>query len=135
VLLPNQMAADGSFPQELRRTKPYGYSIFNLDAMSTICQILSTKEDNLWNFSTPDGRTIRKGIEYLYTFVADKSKWPKQPDVMYWDNWPVAQPFLLFGANAYGNTNWFVTWKKLDHAPKVEEVIRNLPVRHPLIWL
>ncbi|MFL5745830.1 MAG: alginate lyase family protein [Niastella sp.] len=135
VLLPNQMAADGSFPQELRRTKPYGYSIFNLDAMTTICQILSTKEDNLWNFSTPDGRNIRKGVEYLYTFVADKSKWPKQPDVMYWDNWPVAQPFLLFGANAYGNKDWFVTWKKLDHAPEVEEVIRNLPVRHPLIWL
>jgi hypothetical protein len=135
VLLPNQMAADGSFPQELRRTKPYGYSIFNLDAMTTICQILSTKEDNLWNFSTPDGRNIRKGVEYLYTFVADKSKWPKQPDVMYWDNWPVAQPFLLFGANAYGNNDWFATWKKLDHAPVVEEVIRNLPVRHPLIWL
>ena len=41
VLVPNQMAADGSFPQELRRTKPYGYSLFNLEAMSTICQILS----------------------------------------------------------------------------------------------
>jgi hypothetical protein len=135
VLLPNQMAADGSFPQELRRTKPYGYSIFNLDAMTTICQLLSTKENNLWNYSTPDGRNIRKGVEYLYPFIADKSKWPKKPDVMYWDYWPVAQPFLLFGANAYNNNDWFATWKKLDHEPKVEEVIRNLPVRHPLIWL
>lgn len=135
VLLPNQMAADGSFPQELRRTKPYGYSIFNLDAMTTMCQILSTKEDNLWNYTTPDGRNIRKGIEYLYPFIADKSKWPKKPDVMYWDNWPVAQPFLIFGANAYDNKDWLTTWKKLDHEPKVEEVIRNLPVRHPLIWL
>src|SRR5262245_48712790 len=27
VLIPNQMAADGSFPQEMRRTKPYGYSL------------------------------------------------------------------------------------------------------------
>ena len=35
VLVPNQMAPDGSFPQELRRTKPYGYSLFNLDAMAT----------------------------------------------------------------------------------------------------
>src|SRR5207248_8120175 len=26
ILLPKQLAADGSFPQELRRTKPYGYS-------------------------------------------------------------------------------------------------------------
>ncbi len=30
VLLPNQMATDGSFPEELKRTKPYGYSLFNL---------------------------------------------------------------------------------------------------------
>lgn len=134
VFLPNQMAADGSFPQELRRTKPYGYSLFNLDAMTTLCRILSTKEDNLWNYKTADGRYMRKGIEFLYPFVADKSKWPYKQDVMYWDNWPVAHPFLVFGAEAYGNTAWLQTWKKLDHAPEVEEVIRNLPVRHPLIW-
>jgi hypothetical protein len=36
VLAPNQIAADGSFPLEMSRTKPYGYSLFNLDAMSTI---------------------------------------------------------------------------------------------------
>ena len=54
---------------------------------------------------------------------------------MYWDNWPVAQPFLIFGAEAYNNKDWFNTWKKSDHDPKVDEVIRNLPVRHPLIWL
>jgi hypothetical protein len=34
VFVPQQMAADGSFPQELRRTKPYGYSIFQLDNMA-----------------------------------------------------------------------------------------------------
>jgi len=56
VLLPNQMAVDGSFPKELRRTKPYGYSIFNLDAMATICQLLSTKKDNLWNYVTADSK-------------------------------------------------------------------------------
>ncbi|WEK17627.1 MAG: alginate lyase family protein [Candidatus Pedobacter colombiensis] len=135
VLLPNQMAVDGSFPRELARTKPYGYSIFNLDAMTTLCQILSTKADNLWDFQTADGRSIKKGIEYLYPFVADKSKWPLKPDVMYWDNWPVAQPFLVFGASVYEKTDWLNIWAKLDHDPKVEEVIRNLPVRNPLIWL
>jgi hypothetical protein len=135
VLLPNQMAADGSFPQELRRTKPYGYSIFNLDALTTICQILSTSDENLWTHTTPDGRSIRKGIEYMHPFITDKSKWPKSPDVMYWNNWPVAQPFLIFGANAYDNKELFKTWKGLEHEPTVEEVIRNLPVRHPLIWL
>ncbi|WP_246113172.1 alginate lyase family protein [Segetibacter aerophilus] len=134
VLLPNQMDKDGSFSRELKRTKPYGYSIFNLDAMTTICQILSTPQDNLYTSTTADGKSVKKGIEYLHPYVANKSKWPLKPDVMYWSEWPVAQPFLVFGANAYNNSQWLQTWKKLEHDPKVDEVIRNLPVRNPLIW-
>ena len=135
ILLPNQMGMDGSFPLETARTKPYGYSIFNLDAMTMLCQILSTPEDNLWEFETPAGQSIRKGINYLYPFIADKSKWTLKPDVMYWDNWPVAQPFLLFGALQFDQENWYISWEKLEHKPQVEEVIRNLPIRNPLIWL
>jgi hypothetical protein len=135
VLLPNQMATDGSFPRELKRTKPLGYSLFNLDAMATICQILSTKENDLWNYQLTDGRSIKKGIEFIYPFIIDKNKWPFQRDVMYWGNWPVAQPSLLFGALAYHKQDWFFTWASLDHDPQNEEVIRNLPVRHPLIWI
>jgi hypothetical protein len=82
VFLPNQVAPNGSFPQELRRTKPYGYSIFNMDALATICQVLSTKEDNLWNYQTPAGLGIEKAMAYLYPYIADKNKWPFQHDVM-----------------------------------------------------
>ncbi len=134
-LLPEQMAADGSFPLELKRTKPYGYSIFNLDAMTTICQVLSTPKDDLWSFTLPDGRNMKKGIEFLYPFIKDKKKWTFQQDVMYWNNWPVAQPFLVFGAAKFDDKQWLQTWKTLDHSPQEAEVIRNLPVRNPLIWL
>src|SRR6185436_6518313 len=41
VFLEKQMAPDGSFPQELRRTKAYGYSLFVIDAMAGIAQIAS----------------------------------------------------------------------------------------------
>lgn len=135
IFLPNQMAEDGSFPRETARTKPYGYSIFNLEAMTTLCQILSTKENDLWNYQTADGKSTKKGIEFLYPYILDKSKWPFKHDVMYWNDWPVAQPLLIFGAIAFNKKEWFTAWKKLDHDPRVEEVIRNLPVRHPLIWL
>lgn len=135
VLLPNQMAPDGSFPREIKRTKPYGYSIFNLDAMTTLCQLLSTKENDLWNYQTADGQSIKKGISYLYPYVADKNKWPFQQDIMYWKEWPVAQPFLFMGAVAYGQKEWLNTWKILNHAPMEQEVIRNLPVRNPLLWI
>jgi hypothetical protein len=133
--LPGQMAMDGSFPKELARTKPYGYSLFNLDAMVMLCQLLSDKQNNLWAFSLEDKRTIQKGIAFMYPFVADKKKWTFKQDVMYWDNWPVAHPFMIFGAIALNDQGLFNTWKSLDHAPTEDEVIRNLPIRNPLIWI
>ncbi|MDJ0364431.1 alginate lyase family protein [Hymenobacter sp. H14-R3] len=135
VLLPTQMAADGSFPQELKRTKPYGYSLFNLDAMTLICQILTDNTHNLWAFATPDGRSIRRGIAYLHPYIADKGTWPFAHDVLFWNDWPVAQPSLVLGAVQFDNRAWLSTWQRLNHDPQVPEVVRNLPVRNPLIWL
>jgi hypothetical protein len=135
ILLPAQMALDGSFPLELKRSKPYGYSLFNLDAMTTICQVLSTSTANLWRYTLADGRSLKKGMEYMYPFVVDKKRWSLTPDIMYWDNWPIAQSFLLFGALHYQEQSWLDTWKKLEHNPTTDEVIRNFPIRNPLLWL
>lgn len=135
TILLEQMGNDGSFPLELKRTKPYGYSLFNLDAMSTICQILSTPEDNLWTYSTPAGLGIEKGIEFMYPYIKNKNTWTYPQDVMYWNDWPVAQPALIFAAKAYNNVDYFNLWGQLAHDTEVYEVERNLPVRNPLIWL
>lgn len=135
ILLPNQMAADGSFPRELKRTKPYGYSLFNLDAMTMVCHILSDSKNDLWKFQTADGKTMRKGIEFLFPYIRNKQSWPYAKDVMYWDQWPVAHPSLVMGALVFNNKEWFETWRALDHDPPVEEVIRNLPIRNPAIWI
>ena len=135
ILLPDQMADDGSFPRELKRTKPYGYAIFNADAMATVCQILSTKDDNLWAFQTPDGKSMRKGVAWLHPYIADKSRWPYKQDVMYWDQWPVRSPVLLFGGLAYDQPQWLDTWKTLEANPTNEEVLRNLPIREPVLWV
>ncbi len=135
ILLPNQLEKDGSFPLELKRTKPYGYSLFNLDAMTTVCHVLSDEKESLWDYTLTDGRTLKKAVEFMYPFVEDKTQWPYVKDVMYWEEWPVAQPFLLFGYQKYATESWLKTWTKLEHFPTTEEVIRNLPVRNPLIWL
>lgn len=135
VLLPDQAAADGSFPLELKRTKPYGYSIFNLDAMTMVCQILSDDSHDLWHYHTTDGRSIKNAVSFLYPYLKDKNAWPYPKDVMYWDQWPVAQPSLLFAAIRFGEHEWFDVWKRLDHFPTNDEVIRNLPIRYPLLWI
>ena len=135
ILLPDQMAEDGSFPLEIRRTKPYGYSLFNLDAFMTAAEILSDENNNLYQFSTPDGKNLELGAEFLFPYVKDKSKWPYEQDVMYWDEWPVRHPFLLFAGRAYNKPEYVDLWKTLDGYPETQEVIRNLPIRNPLLWV
>jgi hypothetical protein len=135
VLLPEQMALDGSFPLELKRTKPYNYSLFNLDAMSAICQILSTKNDDLWQFTLPDGRGMKKGIEFMAPYISDKSSWNYPSDVMFFEYYPVRQPSLLFGGIAYSKEEYLNLWKRLDADPTNDEVIRNFPIRQPVLWI
>ena len=135
VLLPSQMAPNGSFPLEIKRTKPYGYSLFNLDAMVTLASVLSTQKENLFDFIGTGNVSIRKGIEFMFPFIVNKASWPYAKDVMYFDEWPVAPIALLFGSKATNNAGWFDTWQKLEHFPTNEEVIRNTPIRNPLIWI
>jgi hypothetical protein len=134
LFLPQQMAANGSFPQELRRTKPYGYSIFQLDNMALLCQLLSTAQDNLWTFNLQDGRGIQKGLEFLFPYLQDRSKWPYKPDVEHFEQWPVRQPALLFGGYALGQAKYINLYKKLEADPTDMEVRRNMAVTQPLLW-
>src|SRR5947208_13838336 len=83
VIVPGQIAADGSFPEELRRTKPYGYSLFNLEAMAGVAQTLSTPADDLWTFALPDGRGPARALAYMVPFIRDKKSWSPPPDVIY----------------------------------------------------
>lgn len=135
VLLPNQLAPDGSFPLELKRTKPYSYSLFNLDAMAAICQIVSTPRDDLWKFRLPDGRGMRTAMAFMAPYIADKKSWPHRPDVQYFEDFPVRQPSLLFAGLAYAEPRYLELWRKLNPDPTVDEVIRNFPVRQPVLWV
>lgn len=134
VLVPQQIAANGSFPLELSRTKPYGYCLFNLDVMATVCQILSTPDDNLFSYALPDGQGFATAMAFMFPFIADKKSWPYARDVEYFDNWPVRQPSLLFAGIALSKPEYFAVWSRLDPDPTVEEIIRNYPIRQPLLW-
>jgi alginate lyase len=135
VLVPNQIAPNGSFPLELARTKPYAYSLFNLDVMAAICQSVSAHANNLWTFETSDGRSIRKAVDYMFPFIADKNSWPLPPDAQYFDQWPVRQPSLFFAALAFARAEYLKLWLRLNPDPDTEEVIRNFPIRQPLLWV
>jgi hypothetical protein len=135
VIVPNQIAPDGSFPEELRRTKPYGYSLFNLEAMAGVAQTLSTPGDDLWAFALSDGRGLRRALEYMVPYIRDKKTWPRPPDVMYDDEWPMRQTSLVFGGLALGRPDYVELWKTLGADSEVEEVVRNFFIRQPVLWI
>jgi hypothetical protein len=134
-LLPNQMAANGSYPEELARTKPYSYSLFNLDATASLLWILSDETLNDWNYRLPDGRGIWKGLEYMLPFLKDKTKWSGPKDVDHWDEQPEARQFMLFAALAGNDPAWFELWKSLTEKNSSDKSRMSMMLKNPLIWL
>ena len=134
-LIPDQVAKDGTLPLELARTKPYSYSLFDGDVLTGICQSLSTPKNNLWSFKGPKGAGVAEVMAMQYPVIADKSKWSYAKDVEYFDDFPSRRSSLLFAGYALGHPEYVNVWKKLDGSPTVPEVIRNLPIRQPLLWV
>ncbi len=135
TLLGDQLGKDGSFPRELARTKPYSYSIFNFDAMAGLAQSLKGASPELTTFALPDGRGLAKAAAFLYPYIKDKGTWPYAHDVEHFDALPVRSPGLLFAGLACNRPEYIALWKTLDPDPKDKEIIRNFPIRQPLLWV
>lgn len=138
TLFPNQMTNNGSFPRELKRTKPYGYSIFQADNLATLCVLLSTPNEDFWKIKTADGRTPQNAVDFIYPYLLDKNKWladGRGRDVMHWDDWPARQPCLIFAYAEFGDEKYLDLWKKLNPDPSDLEIRRNMAVTQPLLWI
>ncbi len=134
-VLPAQMAADGSFPLELVRTKPFGYSLYNLDALAAAARILSDQSFDAWNFSLPDGRGLKKGLEFMMPFVKDVATWSYARDVAGWEALPGPRNFILLAALSENNAGWLTLWKSLAAKDLAGESRKALPLSIPIIWI
>lgn len=135
ILLPDQEAEDGSFPRELARTKPYSYSLFNFDVMAGLCQSLKGLEPDPTTFKLADGRGLLRAAGFIYPYIKDKSTWKWAHDVEHFDALPVRSPGLLFAGIAAHEEKYIELWKTLNPDPTDKEIIRNFPIRQPLLWV
>jgi hypothetical protein len=129
-ILAKQMALDGSFPRELSRTRPYNYSLFNLELMACLCQVLA---GNVWHYTTSDGRGMAKAFKFMFPYVICKDAWPFAPDVALFDELPQKCCGFLFASWAFKNPSYGALWMRLLNTES-REMRRNLFARRPLLW-
>ena len=67
---------DGKQPRELARTRAWDYSIFNLTAYLNEAAVAVRVNVDLWSYQTSDGRSLRKGVDYLVPFATGAARFP-----------------------------------------------------------
>ena len=130
-----QILSDGSFLHELTTPNPYRNSLFNLDMLSAICLLLSTRFESVWTYELQDGPGMRSAIARHYPFILQRAKWPYPADATHFTDLPLRQPSLLFAARAYNRPEYADLWKTLPPDTPIPELQRTFPIRQPLLWV
>ncbi|MCT9092035.1 alginate lyase family protein [Streptomyces sp. ASQP_92] len=71
-----QIAADGSQPQELTRTRSWHYSTFDLVAYTRLAAIGNQVGVPLWAYRGPQGQSLFKAVRYLLPAATGAAAWP-----------------------------------------------------------
>jgi hypothetical protein len=74
--LASQIQPDGSQPEEIRRVDGLGYSRFNLEAQARVARVATTLGIDLWNYTAPNGASLRIALDYLRPYNQTPEKWP-----------------------------------------------------------
>ncbi len=115
-----QIAEDGSFPDELFRTKPFHYVNYNLQAWTEFA-LLTFSDDNQAMKNQPSLSQLQKSIEFMIPYLTEIKNWPyftdlePQLDIYSFD-------YLLFAYWIFGDVEYKELWLTL---PKKEEQLSS----------
>ena len=70
-----QFSPEGKQAEELARTLSWHYCQFNLTALFRLATLAKNAGVDLFNYSTPDGRSMRQGLDYLIPFANKEQEW------------------------------------------------------------
>lgn len=109
-----QMVANGSFPEELSRTRPYHYMNYNLRAWTTFALLASTPKENLWQYESKNG-TLEKAIDFALSFIEHPEQWAYQSELEK-EIHPKRNDYLLFAYWGLKDKKYLSIWKSLERS-------------------
>lgn len=73
-----QMDENGFFPAELQRTTSFHYSVFVVEPLFIIAQMATHSGIDLWNYTSPSGKSLKKGFDALLPYMIKEKEWTGQ---------------------------------------------------------
>ncbi|OCX51163.1 hypothetical protein BEL04_20875 [Mucilaginibacter sp. PPCGB 2223] len=116
--VPVQIEPDGQEPLELARTNAYGYSTFNIAAWYNVSLLAERAGIDIWNYSTADGRSIHKALDYLIPYALDDK--PKERQQISPYNKGEMYPLLVLAGQKYKDASYT---KRAEAFPKNDSVL------------
>jgi len=135
VTIRAQIIADGSFPREVSTPYPYRNSLFNLDMLTAVCELLTTRFESLWEYELQDGPGMRVVLAHHVPYLLNRGAWPYRADYSHFGDLPLRRPALLFAARAYTRPEYAALWQTLPPNTTIPELQRTFPIRQPLLWI
>jgi hypothetical protein len=112
--------SDGTQPAELARTKSLHYSVFNLSATSVLARNGEHVDVDLWNYSTPDGRSIRGALGYLKPYLLGEKPWPHE-QISKFSVSPSDMGLFIMAAGRYRDPGYLRMMDQSDRDPEENE--------------
>lgn len=110
----HQVEPDGRQPFELERTRAFSYSVMNLEGYFAAAQLGERIGLDIWNFSSEDGRSIRKALDFLIPYPTQQKKWKYQQITNWEESYEHFMALLRLASIKY-------------HDERYEHLIENLP--------
>ena len=93
-----QIHPDGAMPEEIARTRPLFYSMYNLHAMFLVAHLAQKVAVDIWKANDPSSR-LSAGLDFLVPYAHPEKSWPS-PEVGKVDRMALF-PILLMANRAY----------------------------------
>ena len=116
-----QVKPDGSQPEELRRTKSFDYSVYNLQAMFALATMGRTLGVDLWGRRGPEGQGIPAALDYLLPYIDPAKPWPMK-QIKAIDPPAALRPFLRQAVVVFGDEKYRPALDRLESAPQGDKL-------------